>query len=137
MAGSSRPCFNVATALKPWKTWALLAEGARFTELQCGHGVEAVEDAGGGGGAAAYSWLQCGHGVEAVEDDSPDVLHVEGAKLQCGHGVEAVEDSIGSRRPRGWSRTRFNVATALKPWKTAVVGGARVEPDHASMWPRR
>src|SRR3954453_23062174 len=108
------------------------------------------------------AWLQCGHGGEAVEDDGIDGRSVlEKAWLQCGHGGEAVEEKIngcgrskarlgfnvatavkpwkttGSTDGPFWKRLGFNVATAGKPWKKRSMGVDAPRPGLASMWPRR
>ena len=82
-------------------------------------------------------------------------------RLQCGHGDVAVEDFRTGQLRRSSTSVRFNVATAMSPWKTrrpsvpdepapkasmchgdvAVENDAlkpkNVVNDFASMWPRR
>ncbi len=101
----------MATALKPWKTRLGMVEPEPQLALQCGHGVEAVEDVSAADTVTVRLSLQCGHGVEAVEDATIPRVAAELALLQCGHGVEAVEDIWLANEP-------------------AYAG-------FASMWPRR
>ena len=95
---SWRSCFNSATALKPWRTFLIRVTPDEFTELQFGHGVEAVENSNYTG----FIW----RGIY---------------ELQFGHGVEAVENHYARRR-HGRRGLGFNSATALKPWRTCLVG---------------
>ena len=81
--------------------------------------------------------LQWGHGDEAVEEQvrRPGTL---GKKLllQWGHGDEAVEELDAARR-RSSTTSRFNGATAMKPWKRMASRMRRTLEKHASMGPRR
>jgi len=87
--------FNLATAMKPWKTARPLAIMMSAASLQFGHGDEAVEDlALQAFGRAVVPRLQFGHGDEAVEDY---------------RALDPAPDPLG----------RFNLATAMKPWKTS------------------
>ena len=106
--------------------------------LQCGHGPKAVENDAVVMRIGAHSfnaatarrpWRTAGqHAVRSLE-------------LQCGHGPKAVENVVlpqhgptkASMRPRPEgrgepvktplqaARTRFNAATARRPWRTARV----------------
>ena len=68
---SPPPRFNVATAWTPWKTPGERTMPVKNTALQCGHGLDAVEDGADRGlGIPAGRGLQCGHGLDAVEDAS-------------------------------------------------------------------
>src|SRR5579884_1046693 len=62
--------------------------------------------------------LQFGHGAEAVENANRSRndrrLREE---LQFGHGAEAVENATRAPLARR-RRSRFNSATALRPWRT-------------------
>ncbi len=92
--------FNAATAMRPWRTSLLVAPTIKRSKLQCGHGDEAVENSGSGGGSNCHTPLQCGHGDEAVENDRATLSARSGeALLQCGHGDEAVENVAADSSP--------------------------------------
>ena len=112
--------FNVATALGPWKTkgdhspiraadvasmWPRLGRrGRRFRA---------------GSRPSPNARLQCGHGLDAVEDQTRPVPVTKPSVLQCGHGLDAVEDTTSIRHGPRWSGfIGFNGATAGSPWKT-------------------
>ena len=130
--------------------------------LQCGHGLDAVEDRMTEVEWDAMMRLQCGHGLDAVEDEStaaeldalempsmwprlgrrgrrrrPGALgYIKGYYLQCGHGLDAVEDSIIAVVIRR-TDSAFNVATAWTPWKTQTPFAAapiRTDFNVATAW---
>jgi len=83
-----------------------------------------VEDKGKAKAKGASKALQFGHGGEAVEDYTGGSCKSRlPSRLQFGHGGEAVEDSAARRCRSSAGRRRFNSATAVKPWKTAVLVG--------------
>ena len=144
----SRCSFNAATAFVPWRTHShsccipvtrsasmrprpscrgersiRRAAIQRIVELQCGHGLRAVENicrriavdpssalqCGHGlvpwrtsvnvSGEATDTTLQCGHGLRAVENSGQICGECRWiAWLQCGHGLRAVENVRASRR---------------------------------------
>ncbi len=63
------------------------------------------------------SQLQCGHGGEAVENKLTTAVERGGSQLQCGHGGEAVENVSCLVEGRGVPDC-FNAATAVRPWRT-------------------
>ena len=102
--------------------------------LQWGHGREAVEVATTISGTSASFWLQWGHGREAVEVGLRAAIDSRGHQLQWGHGREAVEVSARSRSGRRTSR--FNGATAVRPWRSLAAADAGGLGVLASMGPR-
>ncbi len=87
---TSRPAFNSATAVMPWKLVADAA-GQRHVTLQFGHGCDAVETPTPNCWPRAALPLQFGHGCDAVET-GPQAVQVNGFEhLQFGHGCDAVE----------------------------------------------
>jgi len=62
------PCFNGATAMKPWKRQPVFLTAGDFSLLQWGHGDEAVEEVEAVFARDRRSMLQWGHGDEAVEE---------------------------------------------------------------------
>ena len=96
----------------------------RLQWLQWGHGDEAVEELPTCNAlTTAWVWLQWGHGDEAVEEDAEVEKLLDAFKLQWGHGDEAVEEDHRMSSLDA-VRSRFNGATAMKPWKRAR------PPDH-------
>ncbi len=119
-------------------------------QLQCGHGLSAVENVRRGGPAgpglgtsmrprplgrgerlvgrhplAPLLELQCGHGLSAVENTAVAGQFAYNEELQCGHGLSAVENFPKSIIVgREW--VHFNAATASRPWRTARVPNVRL-----------
>ncbi len=61
--------------MTPWKTSRGHQDGPRGSELQWGHGDDAVEDADAVNHAVAeHNALQWGHGDDAVEDTVPRIV---------------------------------------------------------------
>ncbi len=149
-AAGRRPhrSFNAATAFKPWRTCRAPCQCRRRESLQCGHGLQAVENVATGRWCSTrISSLQCGHGLQSVENQHGGAGLGQPGRLQCGHGLQAVENvafrppfprrsGLASMRPRPSSRgeplgrgrrggvvqLRFNAATAFKPWRTPPSG---------------
>ena len=61
------------------------------SQLQCGHGSDAVETLRGFHIQKEARKLQCGHGSDAVETESARRGDDPQVRLQCGHGSDAVE----------------------------------------------
>ncbi len=103
--------FNVATAVRPWKTILLANRPPPPPRLQCGHGRSTVEN---------------------IPDNAAYFIHQE---LQCGHGRSTVENAA-IRACLQCPGSRFNVATAVRPWKTTPSWTEIRARGGASMWPR-
>ena len=88
--------FNSATAVTPWMTFACRPHFLPKDALQFGHGGDAVDDGRGDGGLLEKEKLQFGHGGDAVDDPA-----------------RAVYNSLRDQR--------FNSATAVTPWMTAII----------------
>ena len=106
----TRTSFNGATALRPWTEPKRARLSEKRNRLQWGHGLAAVDGPGPGPTGTRRNELQWGHGLAAVDGWSP--------WPKCSAG--------GSR---------FNGATALRPW-TVALGPRRRPPHPASMGPR-
>src|SRR5437762_1154490 len=88
--------FNAATAPRPWRTSRKRPAGAAFSQLQCGHGTKAVENRATG-----------------------DVMYKEGiASMRPRHQGRGEQWTCDQETTPG--RTRFNAATAPRPWRTIV-----------------
>ncbi len=76
--------------------------------------------------------LQWGHGDEAVEESATVTSWGAMLSLQWGHGDEAVEEYGVSRVFHAWC-SRFNGATAMKPWKRPG-GELPLAPETLLQW---
>src|SRR6185437_13897190 len=111
------PCFNAATAPRPWRSPPPLRPVAFMTGFNA---ATAPRPWRSGDFAVPSDWsdtLQCGHGSKAVEITVQRKLLSSAVQLQCGHGSKAVEIAISGiggdhRIPR------FNAATAPRPWRS-------------------
>ena len=112
----------------------------RALQLQCGHGPKAVEN---DQVCSRVGWRSVEASMRPRPEDRGEprstqvhraTLQVAGL-LQCGHGPKAVENSERIARERR-SLSRFNAATARRPWRTySSVSASRICP-RASMRPR-
>ena len=102
--------FNAATARRPWRTAVRSGDGG------CRTASMRPRPEGRGERAA----LTCGrHGRR---------------RLQCGHGPKAVENA--RRRRADGLPSRFNAATARRPWRTSPASWRPAADAAASMRPR-
>ena len=135
---TARPCFNGATALRPWtghQARGRAAGGitASMGPRPCGRGRRGYSDGSGNHRLASMGPRPCGRGRPALYPRSPPPLTgfngatalrpwtvVGGAnanmldELQWGHGLAAVDGSSARSEPP--RPTSFNGATALRPW---------------------
>ena len=154
----ARPCFNGATALRPW-TAAYLYAGRRAAtqQLQWGHGLAAVDGRGGRqarlGRRASMGPRPCGRGRFSGFSAQPPDCPASMGPRPCGRGRHEGDRRQGSRdrasmgpRPCGRGRAAsgsarrsrwcsFNGATALRPWTGPNPKGHSPRP-RASMGPR-
>src|SRR5260370_39654915 len=99
---------------------AALMEGA-VQELQCGHGVAAVENYR----RRARRWIE---GIASMRPrrrrrgEQRLLLTISALRLllQCGHGVAAVENHCPGKAGANVQR-RLNAATAPPPWRTGAL----------------
>ena len=78
-----------------------------------------MENAGLAPAAVERLDLQFGHGGEAVENAPTPPSRPSGTALHRGHGGEAVENGRRCGPASDVPSSRFNSATAVKPWRTA------------------
>src|SRR5262249_46119515 len=64
------PCFNAATASRPWRTSLLALTTSALGTLQCGHGLSTVENNDSRARSTRADQLQCGHGLSTVENEN-------------------------------------------------------------------
>src|SRR6185437_11574968 len=83
--------FNAATAPRPWRSGDFAVPSDWSDTLQCGHGSKAVEITVQRKLLSSAVQLQCVHGSKAVEMDSVPMYLRPAIRLQCGHGSKAVE----------------------------------------------
>ena len=113
--------FNVATAWTPWKTPPPPESILRRVNLQCGHGLDAVEDGQGMSDTTRDTpILQCGHGLEAVEDWHPSG-QIAACEAPFNVATAWTPWKTTRSRPRAARLRPFNVATAWTPWKTRAI----------------
>ncbi len=139
----ARP-FNAATAFRPWRTGyhrrapsaasspsmrprrfgrgeQRFAAESGFTgeNLQCGHGVSAVENVATSltvnGVSSAFNAATAFRPWRTSESSACSASFV---RLQCGHGVSAVENLRGHYGSVTTEGSTFNAATAFRPWRT-------------------
>ena len=111
--------FNGATALRPWTAGAprrahVPQPMASMGPRPCGRGRSAIRSAA----MRQYSGLQWGHGLAAVDGRSWPIVACQPAGLQWGHGLAAVDGYAGLPYITQ-DCSRFNGATALRPWTAA------------------
>ena len=119
--------FNGATALRPWTVFPAPSLRRPSHQLQWGHGLAAVDGRcctcrAGRRARASMGPRPCGRGRQFVKgaDSAAPVL------LQWGHGLAAV-DGFAAALIRS-ACSRFNGATALRPWTVMSGAGGRTRP---------
>ena len=147
LSGRTRPCFNGATALRPW-TAQPDHRHSTADLLQWGHGLAAVDGSTGpirpppppsrfNGATALRPWtagmalgrirtqlrLQWGHGLAAVDGPCSRPLPTSMYGLQWGHGLAAVDGAPPD--------TRLGAEAGLQ-WGhgLAAVDGGAAQDDH-------
>ncbi len=118
--------FNAATAFKPWRTYISVGYPCQRTALQCGHGLQAVENTSDTGTCHSLGMLQCGHGLQAVENFP--------TTSQADNGISSFNAATAFKPWRTPLATRahdcprrFNAATAFKPWRTGSTRSGQAE----------
>ena len=123
---SDKPCFNGATALRPWTAPA----GASSRRWPSGfNGATALRPWTGGGdlrGPEGLRWLQWGHGLAAV-DGCRKVERVDG--VNCFNGATALRPWTGI----ALRRIRFCLAKLQWGHGLAAVDGR--SPTRSTRWP--
>ena len=115
--------FNSATAHRPWKRISRTSPRCQPRRLQFGHGTSAVETTLYTRAASPWIGLQFGHGTSAVE--TPECGGAQGRHQKASIRPRHIGRGNGTPGADETPLSRFNSATAHRPWKPARRAGHR------------